>query len=55
VRESTIVRPTELWVIQERPGAWLTLTTCHPKFSSRQRLIVFAELIDGPNAGAIVG
>jgi sortase A len=55
VRETTIVRPTELWVIQERPGAWLTLTTCHPKFSSRQRLIVFAELIDGPNARAIVG
>ena len=55
VRESTIVRPTELWVIQERPGAWLTLTTCHPKFSSRQRLIVFAELVDGPNAPAIVG
>jgi len=55
VRETTIVRPTELWVIQARPGAWLTLTTCHPKFSSRQRLIVFAELIDGPNARAIVG
>ena len=55
VRESVIVRPTELWVIQDRPGAWLTLTTCHPKFSSRQRLIVFAELIDGPNARVIVG
>lgn len=55
VRETIIVRPTELWVIQERPGAWLTLTTCHPKFSARQRLIVFAELVDGPNAEAIFG
>ncbi|MCL1692102.1 MAG: sortase [Actinomycetia bacterium] len=49
VRETIIVQPSELWVTEPRDGAWLTLTTCHPKFSSRQRLIVFAELIDGPN------
>jgi sortase A len=55
VRETVIVRPTELWVTDDRPGAWLTLTTCHPKLSSRRRLVVFAELIDGPNAQAIVG
>lgn len=55
VRERIVVKPTELWVTGERPGAWLTLTTCHPKFSSRERLIVFAELVDGPNAEAIVG
>jgi LPXTG-site transpeptidase (sortase) family protein len=53
VRETVIVRPTEFWVIQDRPGAWLTLTTCHPKFSSRQRMIVFAELVEGPNAEAL--
>ncbi|MEA3501831.1 MAG: sortase [Actinomycetota bacterium] len=53
VREVIIVRPTELWVTEPREGAWLTLTTCHPKFSSRQRLIVFAELVDGPNWEAI--
>ncbi|MCJ7779800.1 MAG: sortase [Acidimicrobiia bacterium] len=53
VRETIIVRPTELWVTEPRDGAWLTLTTCHPKFSSRQRLIVFAELVDGPNWEAI--
>ncbi|HSJ72011.1 MAG TPA: class E sortase [Acidimicrobiia bacterium] len=53
VRETVIVRPTEFWVVQDRPGAWLTLTTCHPKFSSRQRMIVFAELVDGPNAEAL--
>jgi sortase A len=55
VRETVIVRPTELWVTDDRPGAWLTLTTCHPKLSSRRRLVVFAELVDGPNAEAILG
>ncbi|MEA3510933.1 MAG: sortase [Actinomycetota bacterium] len=53
VREIIIVQPTDLWVTQHREGAWLTLTTCHPKFSARQRLIVFAELVDGPNWEAI--
>ncbi len=53
VRETIIIRPTELWVTEPRDGAWLTLTTCNPKFSSRQRLIVFAELVDGPNWEAI--
>lgn len=55
VSETIIVKPTAIWVAQHRDGAWLTLTTCHPKFSSRQRLVVFAELVDGPNAGVIVG
>jgi sortase A len=50
-----IVTPRDLWVIEDRGGATLTLTTCHPKFSARQRLVVFAELIDGPNAEAILG
>jgi sortase A len=49
-----IVRPTDLWVIEPREGAWLTLTTCHPKFSARRRLIVFAELVEGPNADVIL-
>lgn len=60
VRQVRIVRPTALWVTaKDGParagiedgdtGAWLTLTTCHPIRSARQRLIVFAELVDGPN------
>jgi LPXTG-site transpeptidase (sortase) family protein len=53
VRESIIVRPTEVWVTDAREGAWLTLTTCHPKFRSIQRLVVFAELVAGPNAAVI--
>jgi sortase A len=55
VRESVIVRPTEIWVTQDRPGAWLTLTTCNPRFSSSQRLVIFAEMVSGPNYETIYG
>jgi LPXTG-site transpeptidase (sortase) family protein len=54
VTETRIVRPDETWVLtQWDNGSWLTLTTCNPRYSSRQRLIVFAELIGGPNAATI--
>lgn len=49
VREEVIVSPFDVWVTEERRGAWLTLTTCHPRYSARQRLVVFAELTGGPN------
>jgi sortase A len=55
VRATEIVRPTEIWVTEPIDGAWLTLTTCHPRFSARQRLIIFSELVEGPNAEAIYG
>ena len=55
VRESIIVSPTEVWVTDNRDGAWLTLTTCNPRYSARERLIIFAEMVDGPNAQAILG
>jgi sortase A len=64
-----IVRPSDIEVISPTPngpengppsGAYLTLTTCHPKYSARQRLIIHAgldgaglpkvELPDGPPA-----
>ncbi len=48
-----VVRPNALWVTDPIDGGWLTLTTCHPKFSASRRLIVFAELVDGPNAAVI--
>lgn len=50
VREIQVVLPTDVWVTEPRPGGWLTLTTCEPKFSARQRLVVWAEMVDGPNA-----
>lgn len=53
VREIRVVKPTDVWVADPREGAWLTLTTCHPKFSARQRLVVAAEMVFGPNADVI--
>jgi sortase A len=49
VRETLIVKPTDIWVTNPRPGAWLTLTACNPKFSARERIIIVAELVSGPN------
>jgi sortase (surface protein transpeptidase) len=50
-----IVRPSDVSVIAPVPnvpdsvagGSYLTLTTCHPKYSARQRLIVHAVLEGG--------
>ena len=53
VREIRVVKPTDVWVADPREGAWLTLTTCHPKFSARERLVIAAELVFGPNAEVI--
>jgi len=48
-----IVSPEDVAVVNPTPnaaagapptGAYLTLTTCHPRFSARQRLIVHAVL-----------
>ena len=48
-----VVAPGDTWVVNGRDGAWLTLTTCNPKYSSRQRLVVFAALVEGPNYEAV--
>ena len=56
-----IVRPTDVEVINPTPGAaadapatgrYLTLTTCHPRYSARERLIVHAALDGVPIAKA---
>lgn len=46
VTEQRIVQPEDSWVVDtlDPTVATLTLTTCHPEFSARQRLIVFASL-----------
>jgi sortase A len=49
-----IVRPSDIAVIAptpDHPGAkpvrgMLTLTTCHPKYSAKERLVVHAQLVD---------
>lgn len=52
-----IVRPSQVEVISPTPGgpaggeasgAYLTLTTCHPKYSAEQRLIIHARLDGAP-------
>ena len=51
-----IVSPADIGVIEpvpNQPGAkpvrrLLTLTTCHPKFSARQRLVIHAQLDGAP-------
>lgn len=56
VRRARIVAPTDVWVLETDPlgsGApTMTLTTCHPRFSAAQRLVVFAELDGAPASPA---
>jgi len=46
VERTWVTDPTDIGVVANTPGqARLTLTTCHPKGSARQRLIVSATMI----------
>ena len=47
VRESRIVEPSEVSVLDQTEDDRLTLTTCHPRYSARERLIVVAGLSKG--------
>ncbi|HET9769432.1 MAG TPA: class E sortase [Acidimicrobiia bacterium] len=40
-----VVANNDFTVISQTPGRTLTLTTCHPKGSTRQRLIIKAEML----------
>lgn len=69
VASHEIVAPTDVAVIAPVPddpgatpkAAWLTLTTCHPKYSATQRYIVHARLdrsyprADGPPKDLLAG
>lgn len=44
VTDKRIIRPTQLEVLDPTVDARLTLTTCNPKFSARQRLVIVASL-----------
>jgi sortase A len=50
VTRTAVVRPTDTQVLDNvegpdgTPKATITLTTCHPRYSARQRLIVFGDL-----------
>ena len=44
-RQSSVVAPTPGGAANGEPtGAFLTMTTCHPRFSTRERLVVHGEL-----------
>jgi sortase A len=60
VTRTAIVRPTDVQVLDNvrgpdgKPKATITLTTCHPRYSARQRLIVFGDLsFTSPNSGQL--
>ena len=44
--EPYVTQPTDLSVLDPTATGTLTLTTCHPKGSARQRLILKANLLD---------
>ena len=50
VRQSMVVTPEDVWVLDPSEEGRLTLTTCHPRYSAAQRLIVVATLVDPPPA-----
>lgn len=49
-----IVGPDDAWVLDPTEDNRLTLTTCHPRYSAAQRLIVVAELVSAPASSAPV-
>jgi sortase A len=60
VTRTAIVRPTDTQVLDNvtgpdgKPKATITLTTCHPRYSARQRLIIFGDLsFRSPNTGKV--
>lgn len=59
VTGTTVVHPDQSWVLGGDPNSKaekrLTLTTCTPKFTARDRLIVWADLISTVPRGAPIG
>jgi len=41
---SQVVSPSDGAILQNQSGAWVTLTTCNPRFSASTRLVVTAKL-----------
>jgi sortase A len=42
---SQVVLPSDGGILQNQTGAWITLTTCNPRFSATTRLVVTAKLV----------
>lgn len=45
VVKKMVVAPTDTWIADQDGPDRLTLSTCHPKGSAKQRLVIVAELI----------
>lgn len=43
VRETKIVDPDALWIVEQTPEKTATLFACHPKGSTKHRIVVFAD------------
>lgn len=58
-REQRVVAPSDVWVVDEDPlGTGMptvTLTTCHPRGSARERLIAWGELVGDPRPALETG
>jgi sortase A len=48
VRDQHVVKPSQNEVLAASDDNLLTLTTCNPRYSAAQRLVVVAELTDNP-------
>ena len=46
--EQLIVAPNDTYVLDDEGDNRLTLTACHPKLSSKQRIVVHAVLVGSP-------
>ena len=42
---SQVVSPSDGAILENKSGAWVTLTTCNPRFSAATRLVVTAKLV----------
>ena len=43
VRETKIVKPNAMWILSQHPEKTATLFACHPKGSTRFRIVVFLD------------
>ena len=48
VNRIEIVDPSAVWIVDPTPTPQATLFACHPPGSTRQRIIVFSDLVSGP-------
>ena len=44
VTRTEVVGPEAMWIVEQTPASTATLFACHPPGSTRQRIVVFAEL-----------